>query len=85
MPKRKRDYKREAAQESQHRKDARVARNRARRRAIREGRSRVGDGTVEDHITPLAKGGSLRGPTRGQSRSASNKQGGRLRHSKRGK
>ena len=80
MPKRKRDYKREAEQESQQRKDARVARNRARRRAIREGRARVGDGTVQDHVKPLSQGGSMNGPTRKQSREASNRQGGRLRH-----
>lgn len=85
MATRKRNYKKEAAQESQERKDNRVARNRARRRAIADGRSKVGDGTVEDHVKPLSKGGSKDGPTRGQSRKASDRQGGRLRHSKRGK
>jgi hypothetical protein len=85
MATRKRDYKREREQESQQRKDARVARNRARRKAIREGRSSVGDGTVENHVKPISQGGSLDGPTRGQSRKASNKEGGRLRHKKKGK
>lgn len=82
MAERKRDYRKERLQESQHRKDARVARNRARRKAIRDGRAKVGDGTVQDHITPLSKGGSMKGPTRKQSREASDRQGGRLRHQK---
>jgi hypothetical protein len=38
--------------------DERVARNRVRREAIREGRAKVGDGTEVDHKTPLGKGGS---------------------------
>lgn len=35
----------------------RVANNRARRAAIREGRASVGDGTNVDHKRPLAAGG----------------------------
>ena len=36
----------------------RVARNKARREAIREGRVKKGDGKEIDHIIPLSKGGS---------------------------
>lgn len=36
----------------------RVARNKARRHAIADGKAKVGDGTNLDHIKPLAKGGS---------------------------
>ena len=35
----------------------RVKRNKARRKAIREGHASVGDGTHVDHKTPLSKGG----------------------------
>lgn len=38
--------------------DKRVARNRARRHAIADGRAAVGDGKDVDHKTPLRKGGS---------------------------
>lgn len=38
--------------------DKRVARNRARRHAIADGRAEVGDGTEVDHKAPLRKGGS---------------------------
>lgn len=38
--------------------DKRVEQNKARRRAIREGDAKVGDGTHVDHIKPLDKGGS---------------------------
>ncbi len=82
MPKRKRDYAKELAQEGPHRVKDRVARNRARQRAIREGRSSVGDGTVENHVKPLSKGGSRNGKTREQSRKASNREGGRLHAAK---
>lgn len=45
--------------------DKRVENNRERRRAIREGRAKVGDGTNVDHKTPLDKGGAKgRGNTR---------------------
>lgn len=36
----------------------RVARNKARRQAIREGKVAVGDGKELDHIKPLSKGGT---------------------------
>jgi len=36
----------------------RVANNKARREAIREGRAKKGDGTHVDHKVPLDKGGS---------------------------
>lgn len=85
MPERKRDYKREREQESQERKDNRVARNRARREAIREGRAKVGDGTVMNHVKPLSQGGSRNGKVEKQSRDASNREGGRLRHAKKKK
>lgn len=73
-----RDYTKERLAERPERRKERAARNKARRKAIREGRSRKGDGTVENHIKPLSKGGSLNGKTRGQSRSASNREGGKL-------
>lgn len=38
--------------------DKRVARNRARRHAIADGKAAVGDGKDVDHKTPLRKGGS---------------------------
>lgn len=82
MPKRARNYKRELAQEGPHRVLDRVARNRARQKAIREGRSKVGDGTVEHHPKPLSKGGSRNGKTVGQSRKASNREGGRMHAAK---
>ena len=80
MPERRRNYRKEYAQETQERRDNRVARNRARREAIREGRAKVGDGTVQNHVKPLSKGGSKNGKTVKQSRKASNREGGRLRH-----
>jgi hypothetical protein len=42
----------------------RVANNRLRREAIREGRVRKGDGNDIDHIRPMADGGPRNGPTR---------------------
>lgn len=85
MPERKRDYKREYAQEDAGRRKDRVARNRARREAIREGRAKVGDGTVMNHVKPLSQGGSRNGKVEKQSREASNREGGRLRHAKKKK
>ncbi len=38
--------------------DKRVARNKARREAIREGLAKKGDGTEVDHKKPLDKGGT---------------------------
>lgn len=57
----------------------RVARNKARRKAIKDGRVSVGDNTVLDHTKPLIKGGARNGRTTVKSRKSSQKQGGRLR------
>jgi 5-methylcytosine-specific restriction endonuclease McrA len=57
----KRDYKKEKRlYEDKHpeRMKDRVARNKARREAIREGKVKKGDGKQIDHITPLSEGGS---------------------------
>jgi hypothetical protein len=40
--------------------EKRVARNKARRHAIAEGKASVGDNTQVDHIKPLSKGGSTK-------------------------
>jgi 5-methylcytosine-specific restriction endonuclease McrA len=53
----KRDYKREAAMESEARKERRNFITRERRRLIREGKLRIGDGKQVDHIKPMASGG----------------------------
>jgi hypothetical protein len=45
-------------------KKNRAARNAARRKAIREGRARKGDGKDVHHVKPFAKGGSKTGATR---------------------
>lgn len=56
----KRDYKKENEQykSTPEQIALRVARNKARRQAIREGRVKKGDGKEIDHIVPLSKGGS---------------------------
>lgn len=54
-PRTKRDRAYDA---SPARKKARAARNKARRKAMREGRVSKGDGKHVDHKKPLAKGGS---------------------------
>lgn len=56
----KRDYQKENEQyKSKPEQIAlRVARNKARREAIRDGRVKKGDGKEIDHIVPLSKGGS---------------------------
>ena len=57
----KRDYKKEKRlYEDKHpeRMKDRVARNKARREAIREGKVKKGDNKQVDHITPLSEGGS---------------------------
>lgn len=85
-PNAKERTKRERAYDgSPARKKARVARNKARREAIRKGKARVGDGTAVDHVQPLSKGGSKDGKTRVTSRKASDKQGGKLSAAKRKK
>jgi|TARA_R110000744_G_scaffold113342_6_gene212403 ribosomal protein S17 len=38
--------------------EKRVKRNKLRKKAIKEGRAKVGDGTSVEHIKPLSKGGS---------------------------
>jgi 5-methylcytosine-specific restriction endonuclease McrA len=54
--------------------DDRVARNRARREAIKEGKVKVGDSKEIDHIKPLSKGGSgAKSNTRVVSREANRK------------
>lgn len=83
MP-RKRDYKREYANETAERKKNRAKRNKARRQLMREGKLKKGDGKVADHKRHLSKGGSTsRSNIRVQSRSTSNKQGGRVKNGKR--
>ena len=76
---RKRDYKKELAQEGPHRVKDRVARNRSRQRAIASGKAAVGDGKVQHHPKPLSRGGSRKAKTVTQSKSASNREGGRMR------
>lgn len=79
MAERKRDYEKEYAAESPKRRKLRAVRNNARREAIREGKAKVGDGTVVNHKKPLSKGGSNSKSNREiQSRKASNKEGGHL-------
>lgn len=74
-----RDYTKERLAESPKRRKLRAIRNNARRAAIREGKAKVGDGTVVNHKKPLSKGGSnARSNREIQSRKASNKEGGRL-------
>ena len=55
-----RDYKRENEVTKSKPKNIakRVERNKARRKAIRDGLVSVGDGKELDHIKPLSKGGS---------------------------
>lgn len=61
----------------------RVARNKARRAAIKDGRVSVGDSKAVNHIKPIIKGGSRDGATNIQSSKASLSQGGRLRRRRR--
>ncbi len=74
-----RDYTKERLAESPERRKKRAIRNNARREALRTGKAKKHDGTVVNHKTPLSKGGSNAKSNRAiQSRSASNKEGGRL-------
>lgn len=57
-PNYKRNYRQEAATESPARKKARLERNEARRKLIKEGLVHRGDGKEVDHKHPLGKGGS---------------------------
>lgn len=61
-----RNYKKEYAnyQGSAKQKKNRAARNAARRKAIKNGSARKGDGKDVHHVKPLAKGGSRTGKTR---------------------
>ena len=56
----KRDYKRENElyKSKPEQIKLRVARNKARRQAIKDGRVEKGDGKEIDHVIPLSKGGS---------------------------
>jgi len=57
MPKRKRNYEKENKWESSPEQiKRRVARNRARRKAIREGRVKKGDGKEVHHVNAPRKG-----------------------------
>lgn len=83
MPERKRNYQREYANESAERKKNRAKRNKARRQLMREGVLKKGDGKVANHKRHLSKGGSTsRSNISVQSRSTSNKQGGRVKNSR---
>jgi 5-methylcytosine-specific restriction endonuclease McrA len=55
-----RDYKRENElyKSKPEQIKLRVARNKARRQAIKDGRVKKGDGKEIDHVIPLSKGGS---------------------------
>ena len=71
---RKRNYKKENAWEgSPEQVRRRVARNRARRKAIREGRVRKGDGKELDHVGSHRKGSLDHVPTRVVSRRVNRK------------
>lgn len=60
-------------------KKNRAARNKARRKAIRDGRVKKGDGKDIDHIVPLSNGGShSESNTRVRSKSANRRAGGRI-------
>lgn len=55
----KRDYQKENIYKAQPEQiKLRVARNKARRQAIKDGRVEKGDGKEIDHVIPLSKGGS---------------------------
>lgn len=71
MVRKDRDYKQEAEWASSPEQIARrVARNRARRKAIREGRVRKGDGKELDHVGYHRTGSLDKVPTRVVSRQA---------------
>jgi len=71
MVRRNRNYKKETEYENRPEQVARrVARNRARRKAIREGRVRKGDGKELDHVGYHRTGSLDNVPTRVVSRSA---------------
>jgi hypothetical protein len=80
----KRNYKRENKLRDQKKGKAsatadRVARNKARQKAIKSGKASVGDGTDVLHSKPFKKGGSRSTTgTRVGSRSANRAEGGRV-------
>ena len=81
----KRTKQERAYDSSPARKKARAERNKQRRKAIREGKASVGDGTVVNHKKSIKKHGlsaAKKGGTNIQSRRASNKQGARIRNKK---
>ncbi len=74
MVRRDRNYKKENEwQSSPEQVKRRVARNRARRKAIKEGRVRKGDGKELDHVGTHPTGSLDRVPTRVVSRRANRK------------
>lgn len=84
MTERKRNYKREYANESAKRRKDRALRNKARRQLMREGKVRKGDGRVAHHKKPLSRGGSSsRSNITVQSASKSNREGGRVKNGRR--
>lgn len=69
-----RDYKQEAEwASSPEQKKRRAARNRARRKAIKEGRAKKGDGKELDHVGYHRTGSLDNVPTKAVSRSANRK------------
>lgn len=69
-----RDYEQEAAYHARpEQKKRRAERNAARRKAIKEGRVRKGDGKELDHVGSHRKGSLKNVPTRVVSRSANRK------------
>ena len=60
MPKRKRNYRREydTYHGTPEQRRLRALRNQARRKLMKEGKVKKGDGMHVDHIKPLSKGGS---------------------------
>lgn len=57
MPKQKRDYQQEYANESKQRRKFRAQRNKARRYMIAKGAAKVGDGKDVGHKKAMSKGG----------------------------
>lgn len=71
MAKKPRDYKQAAKYEAQPEQVAhRVARNKARRKLMREGKVRKGDGKDVAHVVALDKGGTNAQGVRVESKSA---------------
>lgn len=77
-----RTKKERAYDASPARKKARAARNKARRKAMREGRVSKGDGKDVDHVTPLKKKPNGNNRTRVVSAKKNRSAGARIRESK---